>query len=244
MLFDLFLYPGARAVCAKSRVPNNQNASCTWGCSIFSQWRPYWNPQYNEQQAYRHCTLRLTLTVTVNPKITIICGFSCPLTLQLLLQILPQVATFILLDQNLMLTVERNVVHRLTRCRQRYIHRYICKSRLMNKICYDPSKFSECWNWPIIGFSGSDNESRIVVTRIRGSESDRSCEVWPQSGLWSQYGRYFKVKPNPSPVELGGSVGWVLDWGSKGTHCLESHCVVSFQKQDILSLSAAALVLV
>ena len=32
-------------------------------------------------------------------------------------------------------------------------------------------------------------------------------------GYWSQYGRYFQVKPNPSPVELSGSVGGVLDWG-------------------------------
>ena len=86
------------------------HAPCTRGCSIFNQSRPYWNPQYNERQAYRHCTLRLTLIVTVNPKITIICGFSCPLTLQLLLQILPQVARFILLDLNWMLSVERNVV--------------------------------------------------------------------------------------------------------------------------------------
>ena len=31
----------------------------------------------------------------------------------------------------------------------------------------------------------------------------------------SQYGRYFEVKPNLSPVELGGSVDGVLDWGSK-----------------------------
>ena len=31
----------------------------------------------------------------------------------------------------------------------------------------------------------------------------------------SQYGRYFEVKPNLSPVELGGSVCGVLDWGSK-----------------------------
>ena len=29
MLFDLFLYPGVQAVGAKSRGPNNQNASCT-----------------------------------------------------------------------------------------------------------------------------------------------------------------------------------------------------------------------
>ena len=68
----------------------------------------------------------------------------------------------------------------------------------------------------------------------------------------SQYGRYFEVKPNLSPVELGGSVGGVLDWGSKPDKGLlvrarltawsSSHCVVSFQKQDILS--AAALVLV
>ena len=62
----------------------------------------------------------------------------------------------------------------------------------------------------------------------------------------SQYGRYFEVKPNLSPVELGGSVGGVLDWGSKPDKVLlvrsSSHCVVSFQKQDILS--AAALVLV
>ena len=31
----------------------------------------------------------------------------------------------------------------------------------------------------------------------------------------SQYGRYFEVKPNLSPVELGGSVCGLLDWGSK-----------------------------
>ena len=100
-------------MCWKQGTKQPKNASCapcTWGCSIFSQSRPYWNPQYNEQQAYRHCTLRLTLTVTVNPKNTIICGFSCPLTLQLLLQILPQVARFILLDLKWMLSVERNVV--------------------------------------------------------------------------------------------------------------------------------------
>ena len=61
--------------------------------------------------------------------------------------------------------------------RQRYIHRYICKFWLMNKICYDSSKFVNAE----IEFSGADNETRIVVTRIRGSESDRSslrfCEV-------------------------------------------------------------------
>ena len=35
-------------------------------------------------------------------------------------------------------------------------------------------------------------------------------------GYLSQYDRYFQVKPNLSPVELSGSVGGVLDWGSKG----------------------------
>ena len=58
----------------------------------------------------------------------------------------------------------------------------------------------------------------------------------------SQYGRYFEVKPKLSPVELGGSVGGVLDWGSKPDKGLlvrsSSHCVVSFQKQDILSAAA------
>ena len=53
---------------------------------------------------------------------------------------------------------------------QRYIHRYICKFWLMNKICNDSSKVVNAE----IEFSGADNESRIVVTRIRGSESDRS----------------------------------------------------------------------
>ena len=37
-------------------------------------------------------------------------------------------------------------------------------------------------------------------------------------GYWSQYGRYFQVKPNPPPVELSGSNGGVLDWGSKGCY--------------------------
>ena len=35
-------------------------------------------------------------------------------------------------------------------------------------------------------------------------------------GYWSQCGQYFQVKPNPSPEELSGEVGGVLDWGSKG----------------------------
>ena len=35
-------------------------------------------------------------------------------------------------------------------------------------------------------------------------------------GYLSLYGRYFQVKPNPPPVELIGSVGGMLDWGSKG----------------------------
>ena len=86
-----------QAVCAESRVPNNQKCKLrTVHVRLLDicQSRPYWNPQYNKQQAYRHCMLRLTLTVTVNPKNTIICGFSCPLTLQLLLQILPQAARF------------------------------------------------------------------------------------------------------------------------------------------------------
>ena len=40
----------------------------------------------------------------------------------------------------------------------------------MNKMCYDSSKVVNAE----IEFSGADNESRIVVTRIRGGESDRS----------------------------------------------------------------------
>ena len=62
-------------------------------------------------------------------------------------------------------------------CRQRYIHGYMCKFWLMNKIPNDSSKFVNAE----IESSGADNETRIVVTRIRGSESDRSsfrfCEV-------------------------------------------------------------------
>ena len=69
-----------------------------------------------------------------------------------------------------MLSVERNVVVDHSQCRQRYINRYICKFWLMNTICYDSSKFVDAE----IEFSGADNETRIVVTRIRGSESDRS----------------------------------------------------------------------
>ena len=53
----------------------------------------------------------------------------------------------------------------------------------MNKIRNDSSKFVNAE----IESSGADSETRIVVIRIRGSESDRSsfrfCEVWPQSGL-------------------------------------------------------------
>ena len=46
---------------------------------------------------------------------------------------------------------------------------------LMNTICYDSSKFVNAE----IEFSGADNETRIVVTRIRGSESDRgSFRFW------------------------------------------------------------------
>ena len=57
-----------------------------------------------------------------------------------------------------------------SQCRQRYIHGYMCKFWLMNKIRYDSSKFVNAE----IESSGADNETRIVVTRIRGSESDRS----------------------------------------------------------------------
>ena len=81
----------------------------------------------------------------------------------------------------------------------------------MNKICYDSSKFVNAE----IEFSGADNETRIVVTRIRGSESDRAAldlvRFDLKVGYWSQYGRNFKVKPNPPPVELSGSVGGVLN---------------------------------
>ena len=87
----------------------------------------------------------------------------------------------------------------------------------MNKICYDSSKFVNAE----IEFSGADNETRIVVTRIRGSESSKVTGAALDFGRfdlkvgdWSQYGRYFQVKPNPSPVELSVSVGGVFDWGS------------------------------
>ena len=66
-----------------------------------------------------------------------------------------------------------------SQCSQRYIHGYMCKFwlGLMNIIRYDSSKFVNAE----IESSGADNETRIVVTRIRGSESDRSsfrfCEV-------------------------------------------------------------------
>ena len=64
-----------------------------------------------------------------------------------------------------------------SQCRQRYIHGYICKFWLMNKIRNDSMEFVNAE----IESSGADNETRIVVIRIRGSESDRSsfrfCEV-------------------------------------------------------------------
>ena len=59
---------------------------------------------------------------------------------------------------------------------------------LVNEIRYDSSKFANAE----IEFMGADYETKIVVTRIRGSESD------------------------PSPVDLSGSVDGVLDWGSNG----------------------------
>ena len=40
----------------------------------------------------------------------------------------------------------------------------------VNKIRYDSSKFANAE----IEFRGADNETKIVVTRIRGSESDSS----------------------------------------------------------------------
>ena len=71
---------------------------------------------------------------------------------------------------------------------------------LMNKMCYDSSKFVNVE----IEFSGADNETRVVVTRIRGSESDQVTGAAVdfvrfdlKVGYWSQYGRYFQVKPNP-----------------------------------------------
>ena len=87
----------------------------------------------------------------------------------------------------------------------------------MNKICYDSSKFVNAE----IEFSGADNETRIVLTRIRGKAKVAGAALdFVRFDLkvvyWAQYGRYFQVKTNPSPVELSGSVGGVLDWGSKG----------------------------
>ena len=80
----------------------------------------------------------------------------------------------------------------------------------MNKICYDSSKFVNAK----IEFSGADNETRIVVTRIRGRTALDFGRFDLKVGDWSKYGRYFQVKPNPSPVELSVSVGGVFDLGS------------------------------
>ena len=44
---------------------------------------------------------------------------------------------------------------------------------LVNKIRNDSSKFSNAE----IEFRGADNETKIVVTRIRGSESVRSLQL-------------------------------------------------------------------
>ena len=80
----------------------------------------------------------------------------------------------------------------------------------MNRICYDSSKFVNAE----IEFSGADNETRIVVTRIRTGAALDFGRFDLKVGNWSQYGRYFQAKPNPSPVELRVSVGGVFDWGS------------------------------
>ena len=57
-----------------------------------------------------------------------------------------------------------------------------------------------------IEFSGADNKTRIVVTRIRGLAALDFVRFDLKVGYWSQYayGRYFQVKPNTSPVELSG----------------------------------------
>ena len=62
-------------------------------------------------------------------------------------------------------------------------------------------------------------------------------------GNWSQYGRYFQAKPWNSVSQLVEcSTG-----DQTRVACLRltawSHCVVSFQKQDILSAAALVLVL-
>ena len=77
----------------------------------------------------------------------------------------------------------------------------------MNTICYDSSKFVNAE----FEFSGADNETRIVVTRIRGSEKLTGAALDfgrfdLKVGNWSQYGRYLQAKPNPSPVELRVSI--------------------------------------
>ena len=57
-----------------------------------------------------------------------------------------------------------------------------------------------------IYFSGADNKTKIVVTRIRGLAALDFVRFDLKVGYWSQYGRYFQVKPNTSPVELSDSV--------------------------------------
>ena len=92
-----------------------------------------------------------------------------------------------------------------------------------------------------IEFSGAGNETRIIVTRIRGSESDRNsfrfCEVWPGHTVVNTF------RSNPTLL-LKKSVAQLVECytGDQRVACVKSPCVVSFQKQDILS--AAALVLV
>ena len=67
-----------------------------------------------------------------------------------------------------------------------------------------------------IEFSGADNEIRIVVEAKVTRAALDFVRFDLKVGYWSQYGRHFQAKPIPTPVKLSGSVGGVLDWGSKG----------------------------
>ena len=74
----------------------------------------------------------------------------------------------------------------------------------MNTIFYDSSKFVNAE----IEFSGADNETRIVVTRIRGSESDRSSFLTSKSAIGHSMVDIFR--PNPTLL-LWNSVSQLVE---------------------------------
>ena len=87
----------------------------------------------------------------------------------------------------------------------------------MNKICYDSSKFVNAE----IEFSGADNETRIVLTRIRGKAKVAGAALdFVRFDLkvvyWAQYGRYFQVKNQPFSCGTQWLSWWSVRLGIKG----------------------------